>query len=429
MRGCAAAGVTGAATGATTGPDGAVRTAASASAVDMPPLELDLPIAPSTDEIGDDGGSCSGVGVAARVLISDVGDSGFTPPVLLRGRGGGSPDFGGVGGGFAPLGRTAASSRSTRSSSDVVGAADVAGSEPLALAAFGVGVASAFTAAIGPGVTRVAAGDRPLAPFGEVVAREVPAAGVAAGVVVAREVLAAGVAAGVVVGREVPAAGVAAGDVVGREVPAAGVAAGDVVARDAAAVEVAAGAVVARKAPDASDADEPPGDVVARDAAVVDDAAGDVVARDAPGVATGELVAREVPAAGVAGGDERVTTLGDDLRASLSFGVAARGAAAFAEDLRGSFALLVDVRDATTFADDVRALCVGFAPVAGVPAGGVPGADDSLTSFASAASWTTGVCCSSFHSASSIASSSSTGVPVGVCGLVGLVGFVIASAP
>jgi hypothetical protein len=65
----------------------------------MPPLELDLPIAFSTDEIGDDGGSSSGTGGAAR---SAVGDSGFTLPVGGRARCVFAPA--GVGGGFAARG-------------------------------------------------------------------------------------------------------------------------------------------------------------------------------------------------------------------------------------------------------------------------------------------------------------------------------------
>lgn len=169
----------------------------------MPPLEFDLPIAPSTEEIGDDGGSSAAAGAALRVLISEVGDSGLTPPVALRARGGGRPAFVGVGGGFAALGRTASASRSTRSISDVVWALELPGSWPgigvasARAAALGVGVASAFAAAIGPGVTRLVAAKAPLA--GDVVARD---AGFDAGDVVAREVAAAGVAAGDVVARE-----------------------------------------------------------------------------------------------------------------------------------------------------------------------------------------------------------------------------------
>jgi hypothetical protein len=64
--------------GVPTGGVCARRAAASASCVVMPPLELVLPIAFNTDEMGDDGGSSSGTGVAAR---SAVGESGFTLPV------------------------------------------------------------------------------------------------------------------------------------------------------------------------------------------------------------------------------------------------------------------------------------------------------------------------------------------------------------
>lgn len=85
------------------------RAAASASCVVIPPLELVLPIAPSTDEIGDDGGSSTGTGVSGRVAPNAVGDRGFTPPVPARGIGCcGAAVFepaAGVGGGFAPVGR------------------------------------------------------------------------------------------------------------------------------------------------------------------------------------------------------------------------------------------------------------------------------------------------------------------------------------
>lgn len=63
------------------------RAAARASAVVMPPLELVLPIAPSTDAIGDDGGSSTGSGVSGRAAPNAVGESGFTPPVPARGIG------------------------------------------------------------------------------------------------------------------------------------------------------------------------------------------------------------------------------------------------------------------------------------------------------------------------------------------------------
>lgn len=334
MRGCAGAT---AAVGDPTGPDGAVRTAASASAVDMPPLEFDLPSAPSTDEIGDDGGSSVAAGAALRVLISDVGDSGFTPPVTLRARGGGRPGFVGVGGGFAPFGRAVSASSSTRSISDVVCVSPVAGSWPAVAtlvslgvasaraAALGAGVASALIVAIGPGVTRLVDGSAPLALLapptlvvelvGEVDARD---AAVDAGVVVAREASF----------DEVPVDGFAAGEVVAREIPTAGVAAGDVVAREAAF-----------------------GDGVRASLAGDDDGRVTTFGDDL----------RASPAMGGADVDERVTTFGDDVRASLV-------------DVRASGARLVAV----------------WPPAAGVPAGGVTA--DSFTSFASAASWTTGVC-------------------------------------
>jgi hypothetical protein len=85
------------------------RAAASASAVVMPPLVLVFPIAPSTEEIGDDGGSSTGSGVSGRAAPNAVGESGFTPPVPARGIGccGAAvlEPAAGVGGGLAVVGR------------------------------------------------------------------------------------------------------------------------------------------------------------------------------------------------------------------------------------------------------------------------------------------------------------------------------------
>jgi len=67
----------------------ASRTALSTDAVLPPDWFAPLPNAPSTEAIGDDGGSSVTTGVLGG-RASEVGESAFTPPVPARDEGGGT---------------------------------------------------------------------------------------------------------------------------------------------------------------------------------------------------------------------------------------------------------------------------------------------------------------------------------------------------